>query len=392
MSSVKKLSSRFRLLALAILVIVFASACVGSRLGVSWAGLRTIGEDQKILFTYNHQLLLIDPTNGSPVDVLDENGDIKRDSEGRPAVWEVQGQSGQQPASFFSAPVQFDENTLLVATYEGSLLKVGLEGADIRRSAALFAAGNHVIGNLTQSDDRVYIPLSGGSVVAVDPVELSVLWTAPTDNGVWSEVIVEEGIVYFGAMDHKLYAVDAETGEERWTLSLDGALTAAPVLYENYLYVGSITRKIFKVSLDGEIVDEYETEDWVWNTPVIIDNTLYTADLGGYVYALDVGSGFSEIWKTQPATMGIRPAPVVAGEHVIVASRDGKVYWLDRSDGSTSFEEEIGAEILSDVLLIEPSESLSIPESFLIVSTVANDKLLVALTVDDGRRRWVYPS
>lgn len=392
MLSVKKILSRFRILGLALLIIITVSGCVGSRIGVSWAGLKTIGDDQKILFSYNDRLALIDPTNGSPMDVLDENGEIKRDDEGRPVSWEVLGQGGQQATSFFSTPVQYDDKTLLVATYEGTLLKIDLVGADIRRSATPLPTGSHIIGNLAMDENAVYLPLSEKNVAAIDPVDLTVIWTAPTDNGVWSHVLISDGVLYFGAMDHYLYAVNAATGDQLWKLDVGGALTSSPVLENGHLYIGSITRKVFEVSLDGEIVNEYDTEDWVWGTPVITDHTLYVADMAGFVYALDLADGFREIWKTQPATMGIRPSPIVTDDQVIVASREGKLYWLNRADGTTNLEEEIGAEILSDLLLIEPSETLNIPEPILVVSTVANDKLLVALTLDGGRRRWVYPS
>jgi hypothetical protein len=89
--------------------------------------------------------------------------------------------------------------------------------------------------------------------------------------------------------------------------------------------------------------------------------------------------------------MGIRPTPVVTADAVVVASRDGKVYWLKRSDFTTVIDtEDVGAEILSDMLVIQPNQK-NITEPILVVSTVAQDKLMIGLALNSGRQLWKYP-
>ena len=101
------------------------------------------------------------------------------------------------------------------------------------------------------------------------------------------------------------------------------------------------------------------------------------ADLGGYVHALDSTSGLREIWSIQVADRGIRAGPLVYDQRVIVASRDGKVYWLDSFDGELINAREIeGApELLGNLLLLEPSETLDIDEPLVIVSSVDPGRL-----------------
>ena len=118
---------------------------------------------------------------------------------------------------------------------------------------------------------------------------------------------------------------------------------------------------------------------------------LYVTDLGGYVYALNISDGFKEIWKTQAATKGIRPAPLVTDDSIIVGSRDGFVYWLERASGAPRFKVEVGAEILSDMLIVHPTEALDLPEPLIIVSTVDSNRLVVALPLDGGESVWKYP-
>jgi outer membrane protein assembly factor BamB len=191
-------------------------------------------------------------------------------------------------------------------------------------------------------------------------------------------------------MGHNLYAVDINTGSEIWRRDLGGAIAATPAYNDGHLYIGSFDRKLFDISAEtGEILAEYEVGDWMWSTPVLVDGILYTTDMSGGVFALNIGDGFTEIWQSHPATKGIRARPLVTESYVIVASRDGNVYWLERETGNEIFHQTVGEEILSDILLVQPSESLDIPEPLVVVSTEKDNKVLVAFTLE-GAPRWTY--
>lgn len=185
--------------------------------------------------------------------------------------------------------------------------------------------------------------------------------------------------------------MNATTGDELWKLDLQGAVTEAPAYYEGNLYVGSFARKVLKISLDGEVLAEYKTNDWVWNTPSIVDGVLYAADMGGAVYALDIsGRDFQQVWQAQVTNRAIRTTPLVKNEYVIVGSRDKKLYWLNREDGSTFFSRELSDEALSDFLLIEPSDTVNLPEPIIVAGTPSTQELLVAFTLQSGERVWTY--
>jgi outer membrane protein assembly factor BamB len=113
--------------------------------------------------------------------------------------------------------------------------------------------------------------------------------------------------------------------------------------------------------------------------------------MGGNVYALNA-SDLSEKWRVRAANGGIRPSPLVTGQHVIVGARSGEVVWLDRTSGVIALESprQIGAEILGDLILLMPSEARPLAEPLILVSTVAHDKLLVAYSAAQGVQQWVY--
>jgi outer membrane protein assembly factor BamB len=237
----------------------------------------------------------------------------------------------------------------------------------------------------------VYVGLSENDLVAYKLDDMSEQWRVKTPYGVWSAPIIVDDTLYFSSMDHFLYAVNKTDGTVLWKTDLQGAITGTPAYNNGHLYVGSFARKLFDVdATTGKVIKEFVTHDWVWSAPVLVDDTLYVSDQGGWVYALKADD-LSQIWATQAATKAIPPSPLVTDKYVIVGSRDTYVYWLNRADGTPYDKKQTQGEILSEIIEIKPSATVKLSEPLVVVSTSANNQLLVAFTVERGQQTWVYP-
>jgi outer membrane protein assembly factor BamB len=393
----RKLSLRRSLVVAALLLLVLVG-CAPTRIGVSWAALTTVGERQDILVSYNDFITLVDPSTGDEVTLLNDQGTPRIDPEtNQPRQWQI---TGIQNAQFYALPTAVSENTWIAADYNGSrLFRIDEQLARVENPAGVTIPGQ-VVADLVMSDDKLFIPYYNNNLQAIDLQAflengtISQEWEFLTDNGIWDAPLLHEGVLYFGSMNHIFYAVDADNGTELWKLNLEGAIAGTPVLHNDKLYVGSFARKIFEISLDGEILRTFTTQNWVWGSPVVQDDVLYAADMGGFAYALDVsgdeGETIPKKWEIKATGRGIRPSPLVAGDYVIVAGREGQIDWINKEDGMIAFFKNAEAEILSDILLIESTEELAIPESLVVVSTINPGKLLMAFRLSDGAQSWVY--
>lgn len=385
--------ARIRTVALFVVLAIFLAGCAATRQGVEWPAISALdyNGETKILVAYETRVELIEPSNGRPVRVLDEEGEAVLNSDGDPIPWRVDG-SEIDNTQFFASPTiitEDDVETLLFPTYARTLWEVQI--SDGQRAGTPIAINDTAIAEAVVTDEFIYVPFRGGDLEAIDRSTLEEAWTLPTTEGIWAQPLFNEGVLYVPSVDHALYAIDAETGEEIWRVDLEGAVTSTPLLHEGHLYVGSYVHKLFKITLDGEIVAEHQGQNWIWGTPALMGDQIYYADLSGYVHALNVDD-LSEVWSTNAATRGIRPGPLVTDEYVIVASRDGHLYWLNRATGEVAFDREYEGtpELLSNLLLLEENEAAGIPESIVVVASVDQGRLVGAFTLDNSLPVWVY--
>ena len=390
------MTSRKRdLFCLLLLGAVVLTGCVGARMGVSWpaVGLIELYGETHIVVAYNNDVAILNPANGAPARLINPlNGEVMLDNENNPRTWILRG-TENEGSQFFSIPIRIDEDTVLLADNNRRLLRVDSVVAEVQRSYPL---ADKVLTNTLRANDTLYLPYQNVGLSAISLEDFRELWKLRTEGdqaGVWAQPLLVDDMLVVPSVDHFLYAVDHLTGERLWALDLGGAVASTPLLANGRLYVGSFNKSFFEISLDGLILSEYATQNWVWGTPAIDENgIIYVADLSGFVHALDGERGLRELWSAQIAERGIRAGPLVYGDRVIVASRDGKVYWLDRRDGQLLNAREIDGrpELLGEMMLLEPSEKLSIDEPLLLVTSVHDGRLVVAFGVD-GRETWVYP-
>lgn len=375
---------------LLLLALTAAAACVPFRLEAGWpvaSRLELPGSiyDGHVFLTYNDRIAMIDPDSGQPARLRNADGEVRVDEEGRARNWEFTGDEAA-PNQFFSEPLPLDGDSLLVMSNEAKLYEVNLARADARLVDGVELPGR-VLAAPTQGDGLVYVGAER-TMLALDADSHLVRWGFETGQSIWSKPLLLNGKLLFTSLDHHLYALDPADGGEIWRLNLGGAAPVAPTLYEGRLYTGSFARKIFAISSDGKILADFATEDWTWGAPTIVEGVLYAADLGGNVYALEIGeSNFRLLWRSEVSERAIRAAPVVSGDYVIVAGRDQILYWLGRDDGRIYFSRELAGEIVSDMLLHDAGAEA---EPLLLVSTLANEEALVAFGVQNGDRRWTY--
>lgn len=381
----------------ALLVVMLALvSCTGARVEATWGNLSLTGNPATIVFPFYDRIVMLDPVTGQPLQLVDNDGNTRLDDQGNPRIWEVPD-AGQRNAQvqFYTTPMQLNDDTLLFASYAGRLYEVDTATGRINNGTGTPMAGQSV-GNPLLVDGTIYLGYNQGDLQALDAANSTFppIWTLDTEHGIYGQPILLDGTIYTASLDHNLYALDAETGSIEWQTDLNGAITSAPALSadQSALYAGSFANALYKVNLDGQIVSSVPASNWVWGTPAVSGDMVYFGDVSGNLYAAqDTGDALQLVWGPVPvATNAIVATPLVTDSALVVGSRDHNVYWVDPATGATLQTRQTKGEVLGNLLLLEPSDSVPVGEPMVVVSTMAHEELVIAFSLDNGERLWAY--
>ena len=219
------------------------------------------------------------------------------------------------------------------------------------------------------------------------------LWTHPLGSGTWAPPVVDRDTVYVGASDGKFHAVNATDGSGRWVWpganGIDGrAVLSADTVYfvDTGFHLVALNRAdgahrwstpLHDEQIAGKPAPDNPTFNHRAATPLLLDGVLYAGSSDGGLYAINAGTG-ARLWRYDArapvfsgvglldadtlmfGTMdgsvvlldrrlrkeilrvqtggGVVTTPVVAGDKLIVGSRDYMLYGFNLADGSLAWK------------------------------------------------------
>ena len=188
--------------------------------------------------------------------------------------------------------------------------------------------------------ELIIVGSSDGNLYAMDANGVE-QWRFETGNKIWSMPVVYEDVVYFGSLDHNIYAValkatgSLRAGDEMWRFETEGAVAATPLVMNGRVYIGSFDRRFYSLdAFSGQQAwpEPFEAENWFWSRAVSDGTTIYVASLDGNLYALDSTNG-AEKWRFE-AQSPIIAAPALVPSGVAVATDNGDIYLVRTTDGT----------------------------------------------------------
>ena len=374
--------SRLRLICAGLLFVVLLSACGAPLAGDSWANLSTDGK--YIYVSYKENIFKVDPLAGG-------------ESTSRQMMW-----LGQAPdkGHMYAAPAIGEDGTLYVGTWDKHFLAFNTTSPNPIWKAPSGTATftDKIVGGALVNGDLVYVGLGDKGLTALNRKTGSEMWTfKDTQYGVWSTPVIADGTLYFGSLDHYLYALDAQSGKLKGKIDLGGAIGATPLIVDTTLYVGTFDNKFYAISVFNpgamKIINTFVTEGWVWSTPALQDGVLFFGDLSGYLYALDTtATDWSKAkWKVTDTehpgairgkvaltTITINEKP----QQIVIAGSEGKfLNAYDVATGARVWAAAAGTDdkILSDLIVIG---------DYVIFTTLSENQILRAYNIKTGYGAW----
>ncbi len=217
---------------------------------------------------------------------------------------------------------------------------------------------------------KVFVDTMDG-FYALDSRNGSTAWTNLAVKGLSSPALVD-GKVLVGGRDGRLHALNATTGAELWNVTLVAhpefsGITSSPKVSYDLAYVGTFNEtggpgEVVAVWIsNGTIAWRHATASIDFSSPAVANGSVYVGLMGLYntttqvtwrppfgVLALDAATGAQE-WFT-PTGDSVAASPLVTAHLVIVPSKDGYLYALNRTNGGVVWKDALDAGVSSPAL------------------------------------------
>lgn len=257
--------------------------------------------------------------------------------------------------------------------------------------------------NPENAEFSLFVGSQDGSLYAFSGNTGAPLWSFPTRGAIDSSPAVsQDGIVYVGSDDRKVYAVDAEDGTRvAVSATLDGPVSSSPAIgADGFLYVGTDApgRRFYKLNP--------HTLATVWSVQVGVNgivncaafsndgSVVYFGARDGNAYALQVADGTAVAgWPVNLGTDVFASSPVVdSAGNIYIVNSAGVVHSLTAA-GVTRWTRDLGVPIFATPALA--ADGAGVPTALYVatcdISTGNDTSGVFSLDPATGTVAWRYP-
>jgi len=163
-------------------------------------------------------------------------------------------------------PFFIEDGIIYISSIDGNIYALDTER---KREVWRFKTGGWMLASPKPVGDYIYFISSDGNMYCLSK-EGRLVWRFMTETYLDGspEVLVHDGILYYGSSNHNLYALDARTGGEKWRFRTDGIIISCPLVHEGKLYFGSCDCHLYCLSLEGKEMWRFQTSSKnIWKPP-----------------------------------------------------------------------------------------------------------------------------
>jgi outer membrane protein assembly factor BamB len=146
-----------------------------------------------------------------------------------------------------------------------------------------------VIGSASVVDDRVIVSTRGGPVIALDATNGKTIWTYNLSGR--ASVAVSQRIVLIGGEDGGLHALAFDDGSPIWLFPTGSPIVSSPVVVGDQVFIAS-GLNLYAIDLHtGTGLWRFSTTDTIEASPAIANETIYIGSRDGFLYAIGGSDG-----------------------------------------------------------------------------------------------------
>lgn len=252
------------------------------------------------------------------------------------------------------------------------------------------------------TDKTVYVASTDGRLYALSKQDGKRLWDFETGGALAGEPAVAGNMVIVTSRDNRVYAVNRHTGRLKWSFSMQPDklttkadwkyFTAAPVVAQGSVYIGSASGTLYVLDQrTGRLQWKFCTPGEIRAAARVHEGKVYQPSNNGVVYVLDAANGTLQ-WTFKTDGYAVNPddysydrksiyaPPLMVGNTLVIASRDGHVYAVDVITRALKWKRTFGSAW---------AMTTAVDDSTVYVGWSSNN-LFSAIDLASGEVRWQF--
>lgn len=372
---------RVALLFLAVAVLAAGCAPRGASANAGWTVLAA-GEDQVYAVLPTGRVLALEAEKGEPIWQYPTTEASSGVGCGVARTASSSEEVDKPVGAVYGQPV-VEGDLLLIGSYDGNIYAL-----DRKTGQRLWAlgVGDSIIGGLTVADGVAYFGAADHNLYALDLTERTFVWEKPfqTKERIWGAPTVSGERVYVGSMDRFVYAVERATGAEVWRTKVGAAIPGDVAVAEGRVFAGGVDGRLHVLDAEtGALLWETERLDgWIWGKPLVVNGHVYVATLKGTLYGFEVAKG-QPIWDLVTLVGSVRADLALYDGKIVAVTDAGLVYLVDQASGRVEaiYGEGKGYGPLLSPPVIQGGK----------IYIASTKGVIVSLDPTNGAEVWVYP-
>jgi FOG: WD40-like repeat len=196
-------------------------------------------------------------------------------------------------------------------------------------------------------------------------------------------------LLYITTQNQFLYALSPSNGEKQWEYRVSSGVTGTPTILGDFLFLPTVDSLIKMDAKRGKFIKSY---DWVSDpqpddpkfarriggvqASLAGEGVMLYVPAGGNMFAIDVNEDRYKWSFNAPGTVG---SPTIADDQLIFATNEGKVFGLNKANGTKNWEFTAGGGITSSPTVANGQVFIG-----------CNDNKLYCLNATTGALKWSY--
>ncbi|MBL8819644.1 MAG: PQQ-binding-like beta-propeller repeat protein [Planctomyces sp.] len=196
------------------------------------------------------------------------------------------------------------------------------------------------VGTATIAGNHVYAPALEGYIYCLDRETGRELWKYRSIEsvdpkefapGFKAAPLITDGIIYAGDEDGVMHAIKRDSGALAWKFATGAEIAGCVAQYEDRLLLASHDAFLYCLSMSGEEVWKFQTNDRINCSPAIIDHFTFLAGCDEHLRIIDVVEG-KEV-RDIPLESFLIASPAIVGDYLYVGTHTGDVVSVNWKTG-----------------------------------------------------------